>query len=63
MITEVRQQGRFYRLSMGRAAHYENLKPHVSSPEIWCVPQSMDGLKYQIVEPACEVEGTREERC
>ena len=28
MITEVHQQGRFYRLSTGRAAHYENLKPH-----------------------------------
>ena len=27
MITEVHQQGRFYRLSTGRAAHYENLKP------------------------------------
>ena len=33
MITEVHQQGRFYRLSTGRAAHYENLKPHVPSPE------------------------------
>ena len=28
MITEVHQQGRFYRLSTGRAAHYEILKPH-----------------------------------
>ena len=26
MITEVHQQGRFYRLSTVRAAHYENLK-------------------------------------
>ena len=33
MITEVLQQGRFYRLSTGRAAHYENWKPHVSSPK------------------------------
>ena len=33
MITEVHQQGRFYHLSTGRAAHYENLKPHVPSPE------------------------------
>ena len=33
MITEVHQQGGFYRLSTGRAAHYENLKPHVPSPE------------------------------
>ena len=54
MITEVHQQGRFYRLSTGRAAHYENLKPHVPSPEDWCGPQNM--------EPACEVneKGTRE---
>ena len=33
MITEVHQQERFYRLSKGRAATYENLKPHVPSPE------------------------------
>ena len=26
MITEVHQEGRFYRLSTGRAAHYENIK-------------------------------------
>ena len=62
MITEVHQQGRFYRLSTGRAAHYENLKPHVPSPEDWCVPQNMEELEYLLVEPACEVneEGTRE---
>ena len=46
MITEVHQQGRFYRLSTGSAAHYENLKPHVPSPEDWCVPQNMEGLEY-----------------
>ena len=55
MITEVHQQGRFYRLSTGRAAHYENLKPHVPSPEDWCVPQNMEGFEYLLVEPACEV--------
>ena len=62
MITEVHQQGRFYRLSTGRAAHYENSKPHVPSPEDWCVPQNMEGLEYLLVEPACEVneKGTRE---
>ena len=62
MITEVHQQGRVYRLSTGRAAHYENLKPHVTSPENWCVPQNMEGLEYLLVEPACEVneKGTRE---
>ena len=62
MITEVHQQGRFYRLSTGRAAHYKNLKPHVPSCEDWCVPQNMEGLEYLPVEPACEVneKGTRE---
>ena len=62
MITEVHQQGRFYRLSTGRAAHYENLKPHVPSPKDRCVPQNMEGLEYLLVEPACEVneKGTRE---
>ena len=62
MITEVHQQGRFYRLSTGRGAHYENLKPHVPSPEDWCIPKDMEGLKYLLVEPACEVKerGTRE---
>ena len=62
MITEVHQQGRFYRLSTGRAAHYENLKPHVPSPEDWCIPKDMEGLEYLLVEPACEVNerGSRE---
>ena len=56
------QQGRFHRLSTGRAAHYENLKPHAPSPEDWCVPQNMEGLEYLLVEPACNVNerGTRE---
>ena len=62
MITEVHQQGWFYRLGTGRAAHYENLKPHVPSSENWCVPQNMEGIEYLLVEPACEVneKGTRE---
>ena len=62
MITDVHQQVRFYRLSTGRAAHYENLKPHVPSSEDWCVPQNMEGLEYLLVKPACEVneKGTRE---
>ena len=62
MITEVHQQGRFYRLSTGRAAHSENLKYHVPSPEDWCVRQNMEGLEYLLVETACEVneKGTRE---
>ena len=62
MITKVHQQGRFYGLSTGSAVHYKNLKPHVPSPEDWCVPQNMEGLEYLLVEPAYEVnkEGTRE---
>ena len=62
MITEVHQQGRFYRLSRGRSADYENQKPHVPSPEDWCVPQNMEGLEYLLLEPACEVneKGARE---
>ena len=62
MITEVHQQGRFYRLSTGRPAHYENLKPHVPSPEDWCIPKDMEELEYLLVEPACEVneKGTRD---
>ena len=59
MITEVHQQGRFYRLNTGRAAHYENLKPHFPSPEDWCVPQNMEGLEYLLVEPAYEVNEKR----
>ena len=61
MITEVHQQGLFYRLSTGQAAHYENLKPHIPSPEDWCVPQNIVELKY-LMETACEVneKGTRE---
>ena len=43
------------RLSTRRAAHYENLKPHVTSPEDWCVPQNMEVLEYLIMEPACGV--------
>ena len=64
MITEVHQQGRFYRLSTERAAHYENMKPQVPSSEDWCVTQNMEGLQYLLVEPACEVneKGTREKR-
>ena len=53
MITEVNKQGRFYRLSTGRAAHYENLKPHVASPEDWCVTENIEGLKNLWVESAC----------
>ena len=62
MITKVHQQGPFYRLRTGGVAHYENLKPHVPSPEDWCVSQNIEELEYLLVEPALEVneKGTRE---
>ena len=42
MITEVHQEGRFYRLSTDRAAHYENNKPHNPSTEDWCIPADIE---------------------
>ena len=61
-ITEVQQGGRFYRLSTGRAAHYENIKPNKASSEDWCIPADMQEGDYLIVDPACEVNerGTRD---
>ena len=46
MITEVHQEGRFYRLSTGRAAHYENIKPHNLSTEDWCIPADIEEGDY-----------------
>ena len=62
MITEVHQEGRFYRLSTGRAAHYENIKPHSPSKEDWCIPADMEEGDYLMMDPVCEVneKGTRE---
>ena len=61
MITEVPQEGRFYKLSTGRAAHYENIKPHNPSTEDWCIHADMEEGDY-LMNPACEVneKGTRE---
>ena len=61
MITEVHQEGRFYRLSTGRAAHFENIKPHNPSTEDWCIPEDMEKGDYLMMDPACEVKekGTR----
>ena len=61
MITEVHQEGRFYRLTTGRAAHCENIKPHNPSTEDWCIPADMDEGDYLMIDPACEVneKGTR----
>ena len=62
MITEAHQEGRFYRLSTGRAAHYENIKPHNPSTEDWCIPADMEEGDYLMMDLACEVneKGTRE---
>ena len=62
MTTEVHQEGRFYRLSTVRAAHYENIKLHNPSTENWCIPVDMKERDYLIMDPACEVneKGTRE---
>ena len=62
MITEVHQERHFFRLSAGRAAHYENIKPHNPSTEDWCIPADMEEGGYLMMDPACEVneKGTRE---
>ena len=62
MITEVHQEGRFYRLSTRRAAQYENIKPHNPSTEDWCIPADTEEGDYLMMDPACEVneKGTRE---
>ena len=54
-ITEVHRGGRFYRLSFGRAGHYENIKPHNASSEDWCIPADMHDEDHFIVDPACGV--------
>ena len=61
MITEVNQEGRFYKLSTGRAAHYENIKPHKPSKEDWCIPADMEEGHYLMMDPAFDVneKGTR----
>ena len=61
-ITEVHQGGRYYRLSTGRAAHDENIKPHNASSEDWRIPEDMQEGDYLIVDSACEVNerGTRD---
>ena len=61
MITEVHQEGRFHRLSTGRAAHFENIKQHNPPPEDWCIPADMEEGDYLMMNRACEVNemGTR----
>ena len=62
MITKVHQERRFYRLSTGRAAHFENITTHNPSTEDWCIPEDMEEGDYVMMAPACEFneKGTRE---
>ena len=62
LITEVQQEGCFYRLSTGRAAQYENINLHNPSTEDWCIPADMEEGDYLMMDPACEVneKGIRE---
>ena len=55
MITEVHQEVRFYRLSTGRAVHYENIKIHNPSTEDWCIPADMGEGDYLMMDPASKV--------
>ena len=55
MITELHLEGRFYRLSTGRAAHFENMIPHNPSTEDWCILEYMEEGNYLMMDPACEL--------
>ena len=48
-------------MGTGRAAHYDNIKPHNASSEDWCIPAMQEG-NCLIVDPAGEVNerGTRD---
>ena len=61
MITED-QEGLFYRVSTGRAAIFENIKPQKSSTGDWSIPEDMEEGGYLMIYPASEVneKGTRE---
>ena len=52
MITEVHQEGRFFRKSTARAANFENNKPHNPSTEDWCIPKDMEEGDYLMTDPA-----------
>ena len=54
-ITEVHQGGRFYRLSIRRAAHHENIKPHNALSKDWCIPADMHDEDFLIVDSTCEM--------
>ena len=62
MITEVHQEGRFYRLSTGPSRPLREHQATQSSTEDWCIPADMEEGDYLMMDPACEVneKGTRE---
>ena len=45
----------FHRLSTGRVAHFEKIKPHNPSAEDWCTPADMEDEDYLMMNPVCEV--------
>ena len=49
-VTEVHQGGRWYVLSNGHKAHFENLIPYRSSPDQWAVTYGSDGMHNIIVD-------------
>ena len=55
MITEVHQDKRCYRLSTGRAAHFDKIKPPNPSREDRAIPKDMEEGDYLMMDPACEV--------
>ena len=54
-VTEVHQGGHFDRLSTGRAAHYEKIKPHNARLEDSCISVDVHEDDYLIVDHACEL--------
>ena len=55
MMTEGNQEGHFYRLNNGRAAHFGNTNPQNPSTEDWCIPEDMEEGNYLMMDPYCEV--------
>ena len=45
-IREVHQEGVFYRLSTGRALHFENIKLHNSSTAVWSMLEDTEKGDY-----------------
>ena len=49
---EMHQHGHFYRLISSRSTHFENIKPHNPSTEVWCIPEDMEEGNYLMTDPA-----------